>query len=70
MDKDRLDQLLRELDKIHEEKIKLLYYTNILEEYKKCSERDFFVLNLFDSIKSDFAVIREVTKILSQMCAP
>ena len=70
MDKDRLDQLLRDLDKIHEEKIELLYDLNILEDYKNrllTPDRLYSIVNLLNWIKSDFEAIRDITRTLAEL---
>jgi len=70
MDKDRLDQMLKDLDKIHQEKIELLYDMNLLEEYKKRppnQEIQYSLVNLLNWIKSDLEAIRGMTHSLADI---
>ena len=63
MDKAKLDDILRQLDKIHQEKVELLYDINLLEEYKKRNSRDAYepLVNLINGIKSDLEALKCLT---------
>jgi flagellar biosynthesis chaperone FliJ len=69
MDKNKLDDILRELDKIHKEKVELLYDINLLEEYKKrCSnDASLPLINLINGVKSDLEAIRSLTTSVAEI---